>query len=458
MSDVILTMTEEEWKMNYPIIEQLQALQECFWINDKKKPFGEAQKKCCFTMKDIQEASERWERFAPFIAKAFPETSSSEGIIESPLKEILRMKEAMEIDQNMKFPGKLLLKCDNMLPISGSIKARGGIYEVLKYAERLVFENHMLAPEDDYSVLAQPEYRELFSNYRIAAGSTGNLGLSIGIMSAKFGLDVTVHMSADARQWKKDMLRGLGVKVIEYESDYSKAVSEGRRQAQNDPKCYFIDDENSADLFLGYSVAALRLKKQLSRSGITVDHEHPLFVYLPCGVGGGPGGVAFGLKAIYGDNVHCFFAEPTHSPCMLLGWATEYYDEICVQDFHIDNKTAADGLAVGRCSHLAGPLMHPFISGSYTVSDDHLYRLLAMMADSEGVKLEPSALAGIPGIMNILGTEKGMGYLEKEGIAQFKENITHIAWATGGGMVPEAVMEEYYKKGKSFKLGLDGRM
>lgn len=91
--------------------------------------------------------------------------------------------------------------------------------------------------------------------------------------------------------------------------------------------------------------------------------------------------------------------------------------------------------------------MHPFISGAMTVSDRHMYRLLARMADTEGIRLEPSALAGIPGVLNLLGTGEGRGYLVREKLAGFQGQFTHIAWATGGSMVPADVMEEYYRKG-----------
>lgn len=423
------------------LLDYLKNKKEVCWSNPNYVSFEEAIKNCPLSMADVADAAARLQRFAPYFMAAFPETVATGGIVESPFREIPAMKAALEADTGVSVAGKLCIKLDSHLPISGSIKARGGVYEVLKFAESVAMENGMLQVGDDYSVLAKDEFRALFSKYSIAVGSTGNLGLSIGIMSAKLGFRVSVHMSADARQWKKDLLRSKGVTVVEYESDYSEAVKQGRKLAEQDPTCHFVDDENSETLFLGYAVAALRLKKQLEEAQIVVDVQHPLMVYLPCGVGGGPGGVAFGLKLVFGDAVHCFFAEPTNACCMILGMATGKHSDISVADIGIDGKTDADGLAVGRASGFVGRLMEPFMSGCYTMTDERMYRYLTMLADAEQIYLEPSALAGMYGPVLVASDAAFARY------GQY-ENCTHIVWATGGSMVPAEIMEQYYAKGK----------
>jgi len=424
------------------MLDKMRNLEEVCWYNPHQLPFSEAMAHCPLTKADMLDAAARLDRFAAYFRSAFPETAAANGILESPLREIPAMKAALEADHGAAISGWLWLKMDSHLPISGSIKARGGIYEVLKTAEDIALDAGMLRLSDDYSMLTRPEFRELFSRYVIAVGSTGNLGLSIGIISAALGFRVTVHMSADARAWKKDLLRSKGVTVIEYESDYSEAVKQGRALAAEDPFCHFVDDENSQTLFLGYSVAALRLEKQLRHAGITVDETHPLFVYLPCGVGGGPGGVAFGLKQVFGDAVHCFFAEPTHACCMTLGMVTGLHHNISVQDIGLDNCTAADGLAVGRASGFVGKIMEPLLSGCYTLTDERMYRMLAQLADTEGIRLEPSALAGMYGPVLAEASEPFRSF-------RGQPQATHLVWATGGSMVPEAEMNAYYRIGKA---------
>lgn len=425
----------------FPLLEQLIALQEISWFNPNITSLEEGLPYVGLNHNDIKAASDRLTRFAPYLAQVFPETAASNGIIESEVVSISKMQAQLEREYTTLIAGKMMLKKDSHLPISGSIKARGGIYEVLTHAEKLAIAAGLLKESDDYRKLDSDQFSAFFKGYRIAVGSTGNLGMSIGIMSAKLGFSVSVHMSADARQWKKNKLREHGVNVVEYEQDYGVAVEQGRQQAESDSNCFFIDDENSQTLFLGYAVAGQRLKKQFHEMGVRVDQAHPLFVYLPCGVGGGPGGVAFGLKMAFGDNVHCIFAEPTHSPCMLLGVYTELHDGISVQDLDIDNITAADGLAVGRASGFVGRAMQRLLDGYYTISDQRMYHHLAELSELENIQLEPSALAGIVGPIIV---NKNIEYKNRLQLDAIKmQNATHLVWATGGGMVPKKEMDDY---------------
>jgi len=426
-------------------IERIKAAEELCWVNPNMVSAEEGLSQIEFNADDVADAAARLKRFAPLIVHYFPETRPEGGIIESPLTEIPEMKEALNRD-GARLTGQLYLKRDSDLKVAGSVKARGGVYEVLKHTEDLALENGILnGIDDDYLKLASDEARAFFGEHKVQVGSTGNLGMSIGIMSAAIGYEAIVHMSMDAKQWKKDLLRERGATVIEYEGDYGAAVEQGRAESDADPMSYFVDDENSAALFLGYAVAAGRMDEQFKKEGIVVDDNHPLFVYLPCGVGGAPGGITFGLKLLYGDNVHCFFVEPTECPCVLVGLETGEMNKICVQDIGLSGKTEADGLAVARPSGLVCRLMNLLMAGEFTVGDDKLNFYLRKLYNSEGLYIEPSSCAGFiaPAKVSIDGDARR--YLRQHELEDRMSDAVHIVWATGGSMVPQEIRNKLLK-------------
>lgn len=370
----------------------------------------------------VDDAAGRLKRFAPLIEKAFPETAANGGLIESPLRETDALKKELCPGSG----GRLLVKLDSELPIAGSVKARGGIYEVLRTAEDIALENGVIDEGGDYSALLGR--RDVFSRYSVQVGSTGNLGLSIGIMSAALGFRTEVHMSREAKEWKKELLRSRGAKVTEYDGDYGEAVRRGREKAESDPLCHFVDDERSADLFLGYATAGERLRKQLEDMDVAVDSGHPLCVYLPCGVGGAPGGITYGLKRIFGDDVKAYFVEPTACPCVTLGILSGENEKISVTDIGLSGVTDADGLAVSRPSGLVCRAVSGLVEGFFTVEDGALPELTRLIWKTENVFIEPSSCVAID------------AYRRSAELTD--ENATHVIWATGGSLVPQIVREK----------------
>jgi D-serine dehydratase len=308
--------------------------------------------------------------------------------------------------------------------------------------------------------LASAQARAVLSRYEIAVGSTGNLGLAIGTMGSALGLRAVVHMSSDAKAWKKARLRDRGVQVVEHAGDYADAVAAGRRASQDDARSHFVDDERSGSLFAGYAAAARHFAMQLAQAGRTVDGEHPLFVYLPCGVGGAPGGIATGLHQIYGEHVHCFFAEPVQSPCFLLQMLVQsgpgplggLGPHPSIYDVGLSNRTEADGLAVPSASILAAATVKDFIGGVYTVEDETLFALLHDANVAEGIRIEPSAAAGFAGPAQLLGCSVGQDYLRRQDVLPHLAGATHVVWTTGGLFVPEEEYAGFLARGKRVSL------
>jgi D-serine dehydratase len=433
------------------LLHALQSKRPTLWINPGWRPLLAARLPSQLSLDDVHDAQRRWHAFAGLLARLFPELAASKGIIESPLLAADELQKTLS--RGNPVPGRWLIKADHALPVAGSVKARGGIYEVLLHAESLALRHGVIGPQQDRAALASAEVRALFARHQVAVGSTGNLGLSIGVMAAALGFDAVVHMSADAKPWKKERLRARGVTVVEHTGDFGDAVAAGREQCRGNPNAYFVDDENSQRLFLGYSVAALRLQQQLAANAIQVDADHPLFVYLPCGVGGAPGGITFGLRHVFGDHVHCFFAEPVASPCMLISLASAGDQPISVRDIGLDNRTDADGLAVGMASSFVAPLMRPLVSGVFTVADDDLFEDLYLLDRSEGLRIEPSAAAGFRGPRWLLESPAGQAYLMDRGIAPRMGNATHVLWTTGGVFVPDEEYRGFRLRGERIAQG-----
>ena len=431
-------------------LERLKAGRPVLWASEQGGDISSGAARHGISAADVDATVARLQRFAPLLAVLFPELAAAGGAIESELMLVPRLQDALHMPVGF---GTLLVKADHALPVAGSIKARGGIHEVLEHAEALAVRHGMLAADGDYRVLASTEGRTLFARHQVAVGSTGNLGLAIGVMASALGFRALVHMSADAKEWKKERLRRRGVEVVEHAGDYAEAVAAGRRAADADPQCHFVDDEHSLSLLLGYAAAAPHLARQLAARGQRVDAEHPLFVYLPCGVGGAPGGIAFGLAQIYGPHVHCFFAEPTRSPCFLVQMlaGTPVLAHLgphpSVYDVGLDNRTEADGLAVPRASELAADVVRPLLAGVYTVEDEALFRHLHVAATAEGIRIEPSAAAGLPGPAMLHGTASGQHFLRRHGLDAHIHHATHIAWTTGGLFVPDVEFERFHARG-----------
>ena len=399
------------------------------WLNPKS-PVSQTS---LATPEGVNAAEARLRRFAPLLAELFEDTRGDGGIIESPL---LRAPALEHGFHGAGGAGSVWIKADHALAVAGSIKARGGVHEVLEIAEKLALAHGLLSPDGDYRTLLEPAAMRLFGQYRIVVGSTGNLGMSIGIMASALGFRATVHMSSDAKAWKKQRLRDRGVEVIEHEGDYGLAVAAGRRRAGEESTAFFIDDENSWPLFYGYAVAAARLASQCEANGIAVNAERPLFVYLPCGVGGAPSGITYGLKQLYGNNVHCFFVEPDESACFLAQMQFGSDEPRSVYDLGMTNCTEADGLAVGQASLLAVREMRTRLAGIVTTSDDMMLADLATVYRLEGHAIEPSAAAGFSGPRALFGTAEGARYIEAHGPKGGLADATHIVWTTGGRFLP----------------------
>ena len=71
MEKNILGKTMEEWVSEFPIISDIMKKKETLWLNGGVLPYGEAILKSELQMKDIEDASDRLDRFRRYFKSVF---------------------------------------------------------------------------------------------------------------------------------------------------------------------------------------------------------------------------------------------------------------------------------------------------------------------------------------------------------------------------------------------------
>lgn len=413
-------------------IRQLETGERTVWISPKAG--GAAPFDAVTAARHIADAEQLWSRFAPALAELF-ETPDGCGRVQSPL---------------LKYPRPIIggkpvyVKADHALPITATVKARGGVFALLRIVELIAKEAGLIADTGSYVTLTSAQARAILSAHTVVVASTGNLGFSIGLVARAFGMKAEIHMSGCAQTWKKQRLHNMGVTVIEYSGDYTSTVAAARLSVAARENTWFVDDENSWDLFMGYTGAANELENQLNRNGVHVSSERPLVVYLPCGVGGAPGGITYGLKTIYRSDVICVFVEPIQAACMMLALVSRAQEPPSVYDIGLSGLTDADGLAVSRASALVLEHVGSEIDAAVAIPDGDMLDWLRRTWGEATLKLEPSAAAGFAALQPFLdavascpaGPDTGKPWSNID-------NATHVVWTTGGNLVPEEVHRRY---------------
>ncbi|WP_114007713.1 D-serine ammonia-lyase [Cohaesibacter intestini] len=425
---------------NQSTFDKAKAAEPTLWCNPNYQPSSDGE-----AAQTLEQVHKDWAMLAPLLQKLFPVLEQSGGQIQSELIEVESLRAPL-CYEDPKF-GRLFVKGDHNLPVAGSVKARGGLFEVLMTARRQALAEGFLSENDDICKLASDAARAFFSQRTIAVGSTGNLGLSVGVAAKTLGYNSIVHMSSDAKTWKIERLRRYGVKVMQHRGDYNHAVAVARDAARYDPLAYFVDDEHSELLFQGYMAAAGELDIQLREAGIVVGPDRPLFLHLPCGIGGAPGGIAYGARGLFGAHVHCFFAEPCQSASAMLRMMHGRDARISVYDVGLTNRTEADGMAVATMSDLVAERMQTRLAGVYTVGDEDLFRWVATAYHGASLQLEPSATIGFAGPHFIANSLEGQAFADRHLLSKPLSNAIHVVWATGGTFVPELKFQAFVDRG-----------
>jgi threonine dehydratase len=222
---------------------------------------------------------------------------------------------------------------------------------------------------------------ELGDRPRLVCSSSGNFGQGMAYAARRYGLALTVFMSAPENPLKAARMRALGADVRVTDGDADDAHAAARRFA-SECEALLVVDGNEPAVAEGAGTIAVELLRW----------PEPFdAILVPLGDGALLGGVSCWLKA-YSPQVRTIGVCATGSPAMERSWRSGRIVTAPAQ-------TIAEGIAVRTPCALAVANLTALADEVIFVSDAALIEAMRWAYRDLGLVLEPSGAAGLAAVM-----------------------------------------------------------
>ena len=252
---------------------------------------------------------------------------------------------------------EVYLKTEN-LQVTGSFKVRGSYFKI--------------------SQLSEEEKKN-----GVIACSAGNHAQGVALAATKNGIKSLICLPDGAPISKVEATKRYGADVClvkgVYDDAYKKAI-----ELQREKGYTFIHPFNDPDVIAGQGTIGLEILEQLPDADAVV---------VPIGGGGLIAGVAFTIKQI-NPNCKVYGVQAAGAPSM----------KNAIDDGEIETlekvQTIADGIAVKTPGDLTYEMVHKYVDGIVTVSDDEIALAILTLMEQQKLVAEGAGAVPVAAVMN----------------------------------------------------------
>lgn len=217
----------------------------------------------------------------------------------------------------------------------------------------------------------------------LIAASAGNHAQGVALAGRERGVPVTVYMPVTTPKTKINATRkyGANVKLVGQNFDESYLAA---REEQFATGASFIHPFDDVAIIEGQATVAMEmLQQQPSLDTIVV----------PAGGGGLLAGTALAVQALR-PNVKVIGVQAANSPAIATAFKGGHPNKVPFL------PTIADGICVEKPGQLTLDIIHQYVDGMVTVTEEEISSTILFMLEREKLLVEGAAAAAISAVLN----------------------------------------------------------